>query len=57
MVPLTLPSIEYKTKQVLDKTYILDVVRKKYVLLTPEEWVRQHMLHYLIHHCLYPKRL
>ncbi|MDN5246716.1 MAG: type I restriction enzyme HsdR N-terminal domain-containing protein [Candidatus Cardinium sp.] len=57
MLPLTLPSFDYKTKQVLNKAYILDPVRKKYVLLTPEEWVRQHMLHYLIHHCGYPKGL
>lgn len=57
MMPLTLPSFEYKTRQVLGKTYILDLVRKKYVLLTPEEWVRQHMLHYLMHHCSYPKGL
>lgn len=28
---------------------IFDIVRKKYVLLTPEEWVRQHLLHFLIH--------
>lgn len=48
---------DYKTKEVLDKTYILDLVRKQYVLLTAEEWVRQHMLHYLIHHCSYPKGL
>ncbi|CCM09990.1 Type I restriction enzyme R protein [Cardinium endosymbiont cEper1 of Encarsia pergandiella] len=57
MMQLTLPSFDYKTKQVLNKTYILDLVRKKYVLLTPEEWVRQHMLHYLIHYCSYPKGL
>ncbi|TSJ81412.1 MAG: type I restriction enzyme HsdR N-terminal domain-containing protein [Candidatus Cardinium sp.] len=57
MMPLALPSFDYKTKQTLDKTYILDLVRKKYVLLTPEEWVRQHMLHYLIHYLSYPKGL
>lgn len=28
---------------------IFDVVRKKYVVLTPEEWVRQHVLHYLLY--------
>lgn len=57
MMSLTLPSFDYKTKRVLDKIYILDLVRKKYVLLTPEEWVRQHMLHYLMHHLSYPKGL
>ncbi|WP_419241674.1 type I restriction enzyme HsdR N-terminal domain-containing protein [Cardinium endosymbiont of Nabis limbatus] len=57
MMPLTLPAFDFKIKQALDKTYILDLVRKKYVLLTPEEWVRQHMLHYLIDHLAYPKGL
>lgn len=30
------------------KKLIFDKVRKKYVVLTPEEWVRQHLIHYLI---------
>ena len=30
------------------KTFIFDFVRKKYFLLTPEEWVRQHVLHFLV---------
>ena len=30
-----------------EKTYIFDVVRKKYLLLTPEEWVRQNFIQYL----------
>ncbi|HLT65612.1 MAG TPA: type I restriction enzyme HsdR N-terminal domain-containing protein [Flavobacterium sp.] len=29
--------------------YIFDIIRKKYVVLTPEEWVRQHVVHYLIY--------
>ncbi len=57
MMPLTLPSFDYKIKQAFNKTYILDLVRKKYLLLTPEEWVRQHMLHYLMHYLAYPKGL
>jgi hypothetical protein len=31
------------------RKYIFDIARKKLVALTPEEWVRQHILHYLIH--------
>ena len=57
MIPLTLPTFNYNTKQQQNKTYILDVIRKKYLLLTPEEWVRQHILHYLIHYLSYPKGL
>ena len=37
-----------------NKRYIFDVVRKKEILLTPEEWVRQHCLHYLIYDKKYP---
>lgn len=37
--------------------YIFDIIRKKYVVLTPEEWVRQHIIHYLINDHLFPKSL
>lgn len=33
---------------------IFDIARKKFVDLTPEEWVRQHLMHYLIHEKQYP---
>ena len=36
---------------------IFDVIRKKYVVLTPEEWVRQHFVHYLIQQHQYPRSL
>lgn len=36
---------------------ILDIIRRKYVALTPEEWVRQHFIHYLIEHKSYPASL
>ena len=36
---------------------IFDVLRRKYVALTPEEWVRQHFVHFLIEHKRYPKAL
>lgn len=38
----------FRTKQQQGKSDIYDIVRKKFVALTPEEWVRQHILHYLI---------
>ena len=37
-----------------EKTYIFDVVRKKYLLLTPEEWVRQNLIYYLNKEKKYP---
>lgn len=36
---------------------IFDIVRKKNVALTPEEWVRQHIIHYLIYDYKFPKSL
>lgn len=33
---------------------VWDILRKKYVALTPEEWVRQHLIHYLVFHLGYP---
>ena len=48
MYPLNLPDYPHKIKQEKDKAYIFDFIRKKYLVLTPEEWVRQHFVHYLI---------
>jgi hypothetical protein len=45
---LNLPPYPFKTRVHDDKTEIFDIVRKKYVVLTPEEWVRQHFLHFLM---------
>lgn len=36
---------------------IFDIIRKKYVALTPEEWVRQHFINYLVNHRGYPPGL
>ena len=57
MVPLNLPPCDFILKREGDKVYILDILRKKYLLLTPEEWVRQHFVHYLINDLDYPKSL
>lgn len=57
MVSLNLPSFEYQLKKEGDKVWIFDVIRKKYLVLTPEEWVRQHFVHYLIVEMKYPKAL
>ena len=47
MIKLNLPDIEFKTRIVAKQVQIFDTVRRRYVALTPEEWVRQHFLHYL----------
>lgn len=57
MIPLNLPSFEYQLKNSENKTFIFDVIRKKYIQLTPEEWVRQHFVHLLINQKAYPKSL
>ena len=45
---LNLPSFEMRTMQQDGTTKVFDVLRQRYVALTPEEWVRQHFVHYLI---------
>jgi hypothetical protein len=57
MFSLNLPP--YGTKITLrdGKNMIWDVIRRKYVALTPEEWVRQHFVHFLIEHKGYPTSL
>lgn len=57
MLSLNLPP--YATKIVVrdGKNAIWDVIRRKYVALTPEEWVRQHFVHFLIGHKGYPASL
>ena len=36
---------------------VFDILRRRYIKITPEEWVRQHFIHFLIHHKGYPKEL
>lgn len=45
---LKYPAFDVRLKKNKDKTHIFDTVRKKWLVLSPEEWVRQHLLHYLI---------
>lgn len=40
-----------------DNTQVFDIVRKKFVELTPEEWVRQHVIHFLVNQKQYPLSL
>ena len=58
MLPqLNLPSFPSKLKEVDGKPYIFDIIRKKFVFLSPEEWVRQHFIHLLIEQYGYPRSL
>jgi len=57
MIPLNLPDYEIKLSGSPTKPMIFDILRGKYVALTPEEWVRQHFVHFLINHKGYPATL
>ena len=54
---LNLPESKLRVRKTNGKSHVFDRVRKKYVLLTPEEWVRQNFLTYLIEHKLVPEAL
>lgn len=49
MEVLDLPDHGVKTKHGADGDTVFDPVRRRWVALTPEEWVRQHVLNYLVH--------
>lgn len=57
MTHLNLPAFDHKIIKRDGKLFIFDVLRKKYVFLTPEEWVRQHFVHFLINQYHYPRAL
>ncbi|WP_396164126.1 type I restriction enzyme HsdR N-terminal domain-containing protein [Flavobacterium sp.] len=55
MKKLNFPTYSFRFKNSENKVAIFDEIRKKFILLTPEEWVRQHTLHYLVQDNKYPK--
>ena len=57
MYSLNLPSYPTKITERGEKQLIFDFLRRKHVALTPEDWVRQHFVHYLVEHKGYPKNL
>jgi hypothetical protein len=57
MPTLNLPTFSLKTRITGNRAEIFDPVRKLYVALTPEEWVRQHVINYLIADRLVPPGL
>ena len=48
MPTLNLPRYAFRVQERADKAFIFDAVRQKYVRLTPEEWVRQHFVRFLV---------
>ena len=57
MIPIEWSSYPFKMKDSGDKRLIFDEIRQKWIVLTPEEWVRQNLVMYLIHQKAYPKHL
>lgn len=57
MNKLNLPSYPIKLKEEGGKQFVFDFIRKKYLVNTPEEWVRQNFLHFLVQEKKYPASL
>ena len=57
MTRLNLTPFEIKLRGTKAQPQIFDILRKKYIALTPEEWVRQHFVHFLVEHKGYPAAL
>ncbi len=57
MINLNLPTYNLKIKNKENKYFIFDIIRKKYVHLNQEEWVRQNFIHFLIEEKKYPGSL
>lgn len=57
MLTLNLPACDVKVANRDGRTVVFDVIRRRYVALTPEEWVRQHFVHFLLEHKGYPQAL
>lgn len=57
MQKLNFPTYSFRLKNRENKRLIFDDIRKKFVVLQPEEWVRQHCVNYLVEHKKYPKSL
>ncbi|AQS92909.1 restriction endonuclease subunit R [Polaribacter sp. BM10] len=57
MQKLNLPNYNFRLKSNENNMLIFDILRKKFLVLTPEEWVRQHFVLYLLEEKKYPKSL
>jgi hypothetical protein len=57
MEEINIPQYDCQVKKIEGELYIFDPIRRKNLVLTPEEWVRQHFLRYLLEEFNYPKGL
>jgi type I site-specific restriction endonuclease len=57
MQQLHFPNYQFRFKNSENKVSIFDEIRKKFIILTPEEWVRQHVVRFLLEEKKYPKSL
>ena len=57
MQQLNFPSFSFRFKNSENKVSIFDAIRKKFIILTPEEWVRQHVVQFLMTEKNYPQSL
>lgn len=57
MQQLNFPTYNFRFKNNENKVSIFDEIRKKFIILTPEEWVRQHVVQFLMVEKKYPKSL
>ena len=57
MIELNIPAQKIEVKNINSRNYVFDVTRKKHLILTPEEWVRQNLISYFIYNLKYPKGL
>lgn len=57
MIPLNFPQYRFRFKNSENKIAVFDVLRKRFIQLTPEEWVRQHVVHFLLEEKKIPKSL
>ena len=57
MTTLNLPAYDVRLRGTREKPEIFDFLRRRFVALTPEEWVRQHFTHFLVEHKGYPQAL
>jgi hypothetical protein len=57
MQKLNFPSYNFRFKNNENKVAIFDEIRKKFIILSPEEWVRQHVVQFLLEEKKYPKSL
>jgi len=55
MKQLQFPTYSFRFKNSENKVSIFDEIRKKFIIITPEEWVRQHVVQFLLQDKKYPK--